>query len=619
MRLLSASLLLLVTVAPGRVPAQSPADARARQVDSLFARWNTTESPGASVAVIYDGEVVLAKGYGMASLEQDVPIRPTTVFDIASVSKQFGAMAIALLEADGRLAFTDDVRKYVPELPDFGHVITIDHLLHHTSGLRDWPGTLRMGGWSFEDVMSFDQILRMAYAQKSLNFPPGDDYAYSNTGYNVLAEVVQRITKQSFRQFTEDRIFRPLGMTSTLFMDDHREIVHRLAESYTPDRGGNRGYLHVTNNLTALASSSLHTTVLDLVKWVRNFETAEVGGRAVIEGSLRRGILNRGDTIPYALGQVVGSYRGLRTVSHGGSWAGYRSTLTRFPDQRFAVIILANRSDANPGTIAQRIADIYLADRLGAQETATAERAADSTEPWTPSAAELAAFAGEYRSDELDTSWHFRVEDGKLVASHFRIGDTPVRVTGRDRFNAPALGGALTFQRDRRGRITGFVSNSVRIRGFLFRRVGERPSGPWRSGRSVRCGTGARAFGTARAERSLYDVGGPSHRSPSMPVTAKLSQVFYDRLGEQVANELVDWFNAVDATYRGNLQELNELNFARFDAKVEQRLAELRADLRTELARLEATMERRFGEQGRWLAAGWFTLLAAIIGLWIRR
>jgi len=472
MRFLAPS-LLLVTVAASRAPAQSPADARARQVDSLFARWNTTESPGASVAIIADGEVVLAKGYGMASLEHDVPIRPTTVFDIASVSKQFGAMAIALLEADGRLAFTDDVRKYVPELPDFGHVITIDHLLHHTSGLRDWPGTLRMGGWSFEDVMSFDQILRMAYAQQSLNFTPGDDYAYSNTGYNVLAEVVQRITKRSFRQFTEERIFRPLGMTSTLFKDDHREVVRHLAESYTPDRSGDRGYLHVTNNLTALASSSLQTTVLDLAKWVRNFETAEVGGRGVIEGSLRRGILNSGDTISYALGQVVGSYRGLRTVSHGGSWAGYRSTLTRFPDQRFAVIILANRSDANPGALANRIADIYLADRLGAQETAASPPAPDSPEPWTPSAAELAAFQGEYRSDELDTSWHFRVEDGKLVASHFRIGDTPVRVTGRDRFNAPALGGALTFQRDRRGRITGFVSNSVRIRGFLFRRVGE--------------------------------------------------------------------------------------------------------------------------------------------------
>ncbi|MHB1329051.1 MAG: serine hydrolase domain-containing protein, partial [Gemmatimonadales bacterium] len=219
---------------------------RSKAVDALFTRWHTPDSPGASVAVIYDGQIVHAKGYGMASLEHGVPNQPHTVFDIASVSKQFGAFAIALLEGDGRLSLDDDVRKYVPELPDFGNVITIRHLVHHTSGLRDWPGTLRMGGWNFEDVMSFEQILRMAYRQTALNFKPNDEHAYSNTGYNVLAEVVQRVSGQTFRQFTEQRIFRPLGMTKTHFHDDHREVVRDVAESYAPDRDGNRGYLHVT-------------------------------------------------------------------------------------------------------------------------------------------------------------------------------------------------------------------------------------------------------------------------------------------------------------------------------------------------------------------------------------
>lgn len=449
----------------------SAAVRRAKAVDALFTRWHTPDSPGASVAVIYDGAVVHAKGYGMASLEHGVPNQPHTVFDIASVSKQFGAFAIALLEADGRLSLDDDVRKYVPELPDFGHVITIRHLVHHTSGLRDWPGTLRMGGWSYEDVMSFEQILRMAYNQKTLNFRPNDEHAYSNTGYNVLAEVVQRVSGQSFREFTEQRMFKPLGMSRTHFHDDHREVVRDMAESYSPDR--DRGYLHVTSNLTALASSSLFTTVEDLAKWVGNFETASVGGRRVIDAMHRRGVLNAGDTIPYAFGQSKGQYRGLETWSHGGSWAGYRSVLTRFPAQRFAVIILGNTSDMAPGTLANQIADIYLGDKLGqavAQSSPSPSR--EQTAPWSPTAAELREFVGEYRSDELETSWHIRLVDGKLVSSHFRRGDSPFVPAGKDQFRSQGPGGEITFQRDRRGKITGFVSNQVRIRHFLFRRVG---------------------------------------------------------------------------------------------------------------------------------------------------
>lgn len=464
---------LAIATRPAALSSDSAALRRARAVDSLFARWHRPDSPGASVAVIYDGEVVHAKGYGMASLEHGVPNQPHTVFDIASVSKQFGAFAIALLEADGRLALDDDVRKYVPDLPDFGHAITVRHLVHHTSGLRDWPGTLRMGGWSSEDVMSFEQILRMAYSQKTLNFKPNDEHAYSNTGYNVMAEIVQRVAGKSFRQFTEERIFRPLGMTRTHFHDDHREVVRNMAESYAPDREGNRGYLHVTSNLTALASSSLFTTVEDLAKWVRNFETAEVGGRRVIEAMHRRGVLNAGDTIPYAFGQSKGQYRGAETWSHGGSWAGYRSVLTRYPAYRFAVIILGNTADMAPGTLANSIADIYLGNRLGqAVAQSRTPDPANQAAPWHPTVAELREFVGEYRSDELDTSWHIRLVDGKLVSSHFRLGDSPFLPVTKDQFRSQGPGGELTFQRDRRGRITGFVSNSVRIRHFLFRRVG---------------------------------------------------------------------------------------------------------------------------------------------------
>ncbi len=463
----------LAQTPPGAARADGPAAASpGQQVDALFARWHTPQTPAAAVLVMRDGRIVHAKGYGMASLEQGVPIRTRTVFDIASVSKQFGAMAILLLVADGRLALDDEVRRYVPELPDFGHPITVRHLVHHTSGLRDWPGTLRIAGWSFDDVISFDQILRMTYNQRDLNFPPGSAYAYSNTGYNVLAEVVQRVSGKSFREFTDERIFRPLGMHDTHFHDDHAMIVPQLADSYRrlPDGSHRR----VTNNLTALASSSLFTTVEDLARWVENYETGVVGGRTTVAQSHERGVLTNGDTIPYAFGQSHGSYRGLRTMSHTGSWAGYRTVLTRFPDARAAVIILSNTAEMNPAALANQVADIWLHDLLAPRAAATAGAAgagAPAAPTWRPTATELRAFVGDYHSAELQTGYTLRLrESGQLVAWHFRIGEVVLNPTTRDRFQS-GLFGELRVERDPAGRVTGFTANSDRVRGLRFVRV----------------------------------------------------------------------------------------------------------------------------------------------------
>jgi CubicO group peptidase (beta-lactamase class C family) len=443
-----------------------PAAAQSEQVDELFRRWHTPESPGAAVLITRDGEIVHAKGYGMANLEHGVPIRTNTVFDIASVSKQFGAMAIALLEAEGRLSLDDDVRRYVPELPDFGHTITIRHLVHHTSGLRDWPGTLRMAGWDYQDIISFEQILRMAYHQRELNFRPGDDYAYSNTGYNLLAEVVQRVTGRSYREWTDENIFRPLGMRDTHFFDDHTRVVPNRAESYRPS---DDGYRRVGNALTALASSSLYTTVEDLARWADNFERPVVGDARLLARLQERGVLNRGDTIAYAFGQSLGSYRGERIYTHGGSWAGFRTTLHRFPDARMNVIILANTPELNPAQLAQQIADLYLGSRLQPRGDAVA-----SSQPpqrpaptWTPTAAELSAYEGRYASDELDTAWRLEQRDGRLVARHFRAGDVPLNPVERDRFQSPIFG-EVRFVRDENGNVSAFTANSDRIRGLRF-------------------------------------------------------------------------------------------------------------------------------------------------------
>jgi CubicO group peptidase (beta-lactamase class C family) len=473
----------------GAIPANAGAHSeRSIRVDEIFRQWHTPDSPGAAVLVMENGSIVHAKGYGMANLDHGIPIRTSTVFDIASVSKQFGAMAIALLEAEGSIALDDDVRRYIPELPDFGHTITIRHLVHHTSGIRDWPGTLRLAGWDYQDVISFEQILRMARHQHDLNFVPGSAFAYSNTGYNLLAELVQRVSGKTFREFTAERIFRPLGMHATHFSDDHTVIVRNRADSYRRNTDG--AYHRVGNSLTALGSSSLFTTVEDLARWTLNFDEPVVGGGTVAARVHERGVLSDGTVIPYAFGHNIGDYRGLQAVTHTGSWAGFRTVLQRFPGERFAVIILANSADINPSALAARVADIYLDDRIaqaraaaaagdGVARTEAARTAAAAAAPggppageprWVATDAELLEYAGTYMSHELLTAWSIHVRDGQIIASHFRIGDAVFRPLRRDTFQAPAFG-EVRFERDAEGRIVALTANSDRVRGLRFHRV----------------------------------------------------------------------------------------------------------------------------------------------------
>jgi CubicO group peptidase (beta-lactamase class C family) len=474
---LSLILLLPPLLAAGAGPAMAQAGAGDRdraasaQADQLFHRWHRPDSPGGSVLVMRHGEVLHARGYGMANLEHGVPNRTSTVFDIASVSKQFAAFAIAMLAQEGSLALEDDVRLHIPELPDFGDTIRIRHLVHHTGGLRDWPGTLRLAGWDYMDVVSYEQILGMARHQRSLNFMPGSDHAYSNTGYNLLAEIVSRVTGRSFRDWTHQRLFEPLGMGQTHFHDDWTEVVPGRAESY--HRADDGSFRRVVSSLTAVGSSSLFTTIDDLARWLRNLDDPVVGGEEVARRMHERGVLSNGDTISYAFGLVMGEYRGATTASHGGSWGGYRSTLLRFPEHGLAVVILANASDLNAGTLAYRIADLYLADVLGPAPLPPAAGQRGSTAQAAPlvlTAAELAAYAGEYRSSELFTSYELSVEEGELVARHFRTGTTVLRPVAADTFQGP-LFGRVEFLRDGDGAIRAFTANSVRVRGLRFDRV----------------------------------------------------------------------------------------------------------------------------------------------------
>lgn len=338
------------------------ADARAGQVDALFTRWAKSDSPGCSLAVMQNGEILYQQGYGMANLEYDIPITPTTIFHVASVSKQFATAAIMLLEGDGKLSVTDDIRQYLPEMHDFGETIQIQNLIHHTSGLRDQWELLISAGWRMDDVITLDDILGLLYAQRDLNFSPGAEYTYCNSGYTLMGEIVKRVSGKTLRQFCEERIFAPLAMTRTHFHDNYRELVPDRAYSYAdlPDGGFQHAHLMYSN----VGATSLFTTVLDLLKWGNNYLEPAVGGADWTARMTVQGILNDGKPIPYAGGIMVRDYRGQRVIEHSGGDAGYRTHLMVFPDQRFVIAIFANLGSISPGRLATQVADIYLADQL---------------------------------------------------------------------------------------------------------------------------------------------------------------------------------------------------------------------------------------------------------------
>ncbi|HET9487008.1 MAG TPA: serine hydrolase, partial [Chryseosolibacter sp.] len=326
------------------------------RVDALFTGW-TSSTPGAAIAVIKDGSIIYKKGYGVANLEYDIPATPVTVFHIASVSKQFTVFSVLLLEKDGKLSLDDDIRKYIQEVPDFGKKITLRHLASHTSGLRDQWNLLALAGWRLDDVITKEHVLKLVSKQKELNFNPGEEFLYCNTGFTLLAEVVARVSGQTFSAFTDENIFRPLGMSNTLFYDDHERIVKNRAYSYHKE--GDR-YKKSVLSYANVGATSLFTTAEDLALWALNFSSPKIGDPEIIGKMNTLAVLNNGKTFGGALGQFVGDYKGMKEIQHGGADAGYRSFLTRFPDKNFAVVVLSNDASFNPNDIAHKIVDIYL-------------------------------------------------------------------------------------------------------------------------------------------------------------------------------------------------------------------------------------------------------------------
>ena len=394
----SRSLLFATLAGASAAAAQPAADPR---VDVHFARAVFPDSTGCAVAVMRDGRLLYTRGYGTANLEHRVPVTAETVFHVGSISKQFTAMAVLMLADEGRLSLDDDVRKYVPEVPDFGTTITLRHLLHHTSGLRDLWDLLGFSGRRTDDVVREYDILRLISRQRALNFRPGDEHLYNNTGYILLGVVVKRVSGMPLPQFARERIFQPLGMTSTRFVDDHTTLVPGRATGYARRRDGLRIAMPAYD---VVGSGGAVSTVADLARWARNFDEATVGGPALIARMREAGRLNDGGSTGYGGGIRLLQHRGLRMEEHNGVDPGYFANLLRFPDQRLAVAALCNGHAVDAISATRAIAEAYLQTEMAAAAPPQSSApAAGEAEPHPmPAPAELERFAGAYHNPVND-------------------------------------------------------------------------------------------------------------------------------------------------------------------------------------------------------------------------
>ena len=356
------ALLVLPFVSPvGADAAYDPA--MAPRIDAIFAEYTKPGSPGCAFALYERGRVLHAKGYGFASIEHGVPIDPRqTVFDIGSTSKQFTAASILLLAQDGKIALDDSVRKHVPELPGYFDAVTLDHLLNHTGGVRDYIGLLMLAGINVQDHTTDADALRAIARQQALDFAPGSEHSYSNSGYFLLSLVVKNASGKSLREFAQERIFSPLGMHQTRFLDNHAQVVPHRATSYEPGPDGT--WVLSTSAWEQTGDGAVQTTVMDLARWDANFHEPRVGGRDLVERLQQVGTLADGKPLTYARGLIVDDYRGLRAVAHGGAWMGFRSDLLRFPDPGISMVALCNAGSSQPSALLQAVADVVLEDRL---------------------------------------------------------------------------------------------------------------------------------------------------------------------------------------------------------------------------------------------------------------
>lgn len=360
---ITSAVLSLAFIVADPTLAKLPPHAEVR-ADKIVQPWVSEDAPGIAVAVSQGGRVVFARGAGMANLEHDQQITPNSVFQAASVSKQFTAFATLLLVSEGKVNLDEDIRTYIPELAEHPKTITVRHLLNHTGGLREISTLTVMAGWLDDDIRTQEQVLELITRQRGVNFEAGAEVEYSNTGYILLSEIVARVAGKPFEQFIEERIFTPLEMNNTHFPASRNDLIPGRADSYYLS---DDGFKNIISAGERKGSTGLYTTALDLLKWTENFQTKKVGNAIVFALMAERAAAINGDIATFAKGQEQRAYNGLETWSHGGRDVGYRSFVLRIPEENFALSILSNRTDFDTAEMAFALVDVFLADAANHQ------------------------------------------------------------------------------------------------------------------------------------------------------------------------------------------------------------------------------------------------------------
>ena len=527
-----------------------------KSIDSLFNNWDNSHAPGCALGIVKDGQLIYSNGYGMANMEYSIPNTDSTVFRIGSTSKQFTAACIIRLVEQGRLTLDETLQEIFPDFPDYARKITINHLLNHTSGIRDYLQLSFLKGLGDDDFYTDDDVMAWLVNQRDLNFEPGAEFLYSNSGYWLLGQIVLEVAGMNLAEFAARELFQPLGMEHTHFHNDHNRIVKYRASRYVPDPRD--GYKISMTTLDMIGDGGIFTTIKDLKKWDDAYYQSSVLSHSFWEMMTQQGILNNGEQIDYASGLFIADYKGLKTIRHGGAFVGFRAEMLRFPEQHVTIAILANRGDARPSSLANQVADIILKDVFPAQEkikkddgavparqpeklnlkqlagnyelqagmvlkvtlendTLVVEQSWDKVvyqivrtdgntfviphndgilftfskvedgfsqqlevlqsgnkmhlyrkPTMDPSQVNLADYAGDYYSQELDVTYHFRLEDDILVVQIDKKATAVCSISGPD-----AISMYLGLARFRRGegKITGFELDSGRLKNLKFVRT----------------------------------------------------------------------------------------------------------------------------------------------------
>jgi CubicO group peptidase (beta-lactamase class C family) len=437
------AVLLALLIATGAAPSAWLDGSQLRAVDAVFQSYNT-RTPGCALGIYHDGSIAYARGYGMADLERPARITPDSLFDVGSVSKQFSAAAIVLLADAGKLSLTDDVRKYIPEMPNYGAPITLNELMWHTSGLRDYTDLLTLQGYGLEQATTDEQALAAIVRQRGLEFPSGTQYEYSNTNYFLLSVIVKRVTGKTLAQFVEQQIFRPLHMTETTYRTDYAMLIPDRAMGYAPAGGGH--FKNSMSNWQQTGDGGVQLSISDAIKWDENFYHPIVGGERMIQTLQTPGHLTNGRRLSYARGLFIGSYRGLPMVYHGGAWIGYRAEFDRYPTVHTSIVLLCNSDAAHPAALAQQVADIVLkryfkgaaggaASPVYANPIAARYVVGSYFDPVGADIYRITAHANGIALDVGGSSYPLRPVD----RTAFQIGSTTVRFTLGGDGNANAL------------------------------------------------------------------------------------------------------------------------------------------------------------------------------------